>query len=399
MKTIQLFLIIIIMFAVNLFAQQDTIRVATYNILNFSGSNGGTRIADFRTVTQSMNPDILVVQEMIDESGVQLFQSQGLSSEYSAVPFHDGRDTDNALYYRSSVFEFVGADYLTTALRDIAEYEMKHRDSGESLFIYSAHLKASSGTDNEQKRLAEVDILMNHIAAHLEQSNRIVVGDFNVYTAAEPAFVKLLQDSLLLDPINAEGDWHSNQAYASLHTQSSRGGSYGGLDDRFDMILISKELKDNILPATYCAFGNDGQHLNESINEGMNIAVPTTVANALYDASDHIPVMTDFVFQAPTAIHAESSQNIPHTFELGQNYPNPFNSATILNYRLPVNSHIKLEVLNILGKSVMVLDSGYRTAGEHQVRIESKPDWPSGIYYVRLTAGDNVKVRKIILLK
>src|SRR5208283_1408111 len=86
-------------------------------------------------------------------------------------------------------------------------------------------------------------------------------------------------------------------------TQSTRvgalpdSGSTGGLNDRFDMILTSASSMDtNIILSSYTPFGNDGHHFDGNINDLPNTAVPDSVANALYYASDHLPVYCNFRF-------------------------------------------------------------------------------------------------------
>ena len=79
----------------------------------------------------------------------------------------------------------------------------------------------------------------------------------------------------------------------------------GGLDDRFDFQLLSPTLFDgdgfSIMPSTYRSFGNDGDHYNVSINTGNNAYFPgqtarsNGLADALHDASDHIPVVADLM--------------------------------------------------------------------------------------------------------
>ncbi len=51
-------------------AQPDTLRIATYNLLKFPGTTGDARIAHFRTVIDSIDPDDLVVQELLSEAGL-----------------------------------------------------------------------------------------------------------------------------------------------------------------------------------------------------------------------------------------------------------------------------------------------------------------------------------------
>ncbi|MBK7964929.1 MAG: hypothetical protein IPK10_06345 [Bacteroidetes bacterium] len=80
------------------------------------------------------------------------------------------------------------------------------------------------------------------------------------------------------------------------------GGSTGGMDDRFDMILYSKAISEvggwEVVPNSLIPFGNDGNHYNDSINRQPNIAVSIALANALHIASDHLPITLKLVHQS-----------------------------------------------------------------------------------------------------
>lgn len=257
-----------------------------------------------------LKPDLLVVQEMVSNAGMTDFYNNVLNvvapGVFTAVPFNDGPDTDNGVFYRSDKWLFISASYIATALRDIAEYVIQPRNSPEQLRIYSFHLKASSGSTNEQSRFAETTILRDYLNNLPVGANFILVGDFNIYTSSEPAWQKLIgnetnNNGRAVDPLNLTGNWSSNSAIAQHHTQSPRvrsfgGGSNGGMDDRFDIILTSTSMTDNILTSTYNAYGNDGNHFNDSINRLPNNAVPDSVANALHNASDHLPITARFIF-------------------------------------------------------------------------------------------------------
>ena len=100
------------------------------------------------------------------------------------------------------------------------------------------------------------------------------------------------------------GTWN-DASYAQYHTQSTRtrqfgGGANGGLDDRFDLILMSQAVIDaggmQYDDGTYIPYGNDGLHYNDSINQPPNNAVGQEIANALHYSSDHLPVMASFTF-------------------------------------------------------------------------------------------------------
>ncbi|MDP2208774.1 MAG: fibronectin type III domain-containing protein [Bacteroidota bacterium] len=309
-------------FASASYSQTDTLTIVTYNILNYPGSDAAIRNPFFRPVIHSMKPDVLIVQEMISQTGVTTFLNEVMNKYqpglYSTVTFNDGPDTDNSFYYRSDKVTYLGAQYINTALRQIAEYTFRHTNSGEVIKIYSLHLKASATTDDENKRLAEVTILRNHMNALPANTNFIVGGDFNIYKSSEPAYQKLIgseadNDGRCFDPKTLTGTWNQS-VYAIHHTQSPRtrafgGGANGGMDDRFDMLLNSFSLTDNLISASYKAYGNDGNHFNDSINRLPNSAVPDSVAHGLHYGADHIPVVAKYVFQSLSAFNLLSPAN------------------------------------------------------------------------------------------
>jgi len=304
-------------------APADAIRVVTYNILNFPGSTGAEREDDFRTVTGELDADVLVVQEMLSASGVEQFLNNvlnyGSPGAYAAVPFVDGPDTDNALFYRTSTIEFVSTQQLHTALRDISEYVVRpvgYASDDAALRIYSLHLKAGSTSSDQSKRLAEASVLRDHTNSFEPGRHFVAAGDLNIRASTEAAYQRLVgseanDNGRFKDPIGAPGNWHDNAGFAAIHTQSPRtasfgGGATGGMDDRFDQILISYALDDgeglDYIGGSYVAFGNDGYHFNIAINEGTNYAVGPVVADAIHEAADHLPVYADF--QVPARIDA-----------------------------------------------------------------------------------------------
>jgi hypothetical protein len=101
----------------------------------------------------------------------------------------------------------------------------------------------------------------------------------------------------------------------------------------------------------------------------------------------------------PTAV-AELSQQIPYESHLFQNYPNPFNPTTSIRYLLARSSTVNLSIHNILGQTISVLINERQDAGEHTVtwNAQSK-SVPSGVYFVRLSAGGVNLNRKIMLVK
>jgi len=88
----------------------------------------------------------------------------------------------------------------------------------------------------------------------------------------------------------------------------------------------------------------------------------------------------------------------PLEFKLAQNYPNPFNAATTINYELPQHSHVRLEIYNLLGQRIETLVDEEQEAGYRSVSWRAS-EVGSGIYFMRLEAGEKSHTRKMLLMK
>ena len=310
------YLIIWFLLCCSLLVGQSDHTFLTYNILNYQDDDD--REDDFITVIEYVEPDIIIAQEVIGTSGYNHFQADVLEiiapGEWSGATFiNQSASIDIALFYRHDVFSFISTDLVNTAqsagTRDVVEWIMEHNESSTQFNVYGVHFKASSGNANAQWRLAEATALRDYLDDLPAGSHFIVAGDFNIYSnssASEPAFEMLTgegddDDGRLFDPVDRIGHWHNNSSFADVHTQSPRSGSYGGMDDRFDWIFASESVLNetyelNYVADSYWAVGNDGNHFNQAINDGNNTSVNDAMADALHDASDHLPVMVSFTF-------------------------------------------------------------------------------------------------------
>ncbi|KAA3635916.1 MAG: PKD domain-containing protein [Calditrichaeota bacterium] len=122
----------------------------------------------------------------------------------------------------------------------------------------------------------------------------------------------------------------------------------------------------------------------------------THASNTYNDAENHVTRSCESGDVFSNGVGAMTA--LPNTFGLNQNYPNPFNPSTEISFSLPQASTVKLEVFNIRGQKVEVLASGQFSAGHHSVTWDASSN-PSGIYLYRLTAGDKVETKKMVLMK
>lgn len=124
----------------------EAVKIATWNIKKFSVTTGTDREDDFRKVIEQLDLDILVVQEMCSQDGVDQFLNNIMNysspGTYKAAEFEDGNDTNNALFYKNSTITCVSHDeinvppYNSDELREISEYVLEIKEGpGKVLMV------------------------------------------------------------------------------------------------------------------------------------------------------------------------------------------------------------------------------------------------------------------------
>jgi hypothetical protein len=92
------------------------------------------------------------------------------------------------------------------------------------------------------------------------------------------------------------------------------------------------------------------------------------------------------------------STEIPSGYTLSQNYPNPFNPTTNIKFAIPKNELVTMKVYDILGREVITLVNEKLNSGTYTVDWNAS-EYPSGIYFYKLTTGSYSETKKMILLK
>ncbi|RJP75262.1 MAG: T9SS C-terminal target domain-containing protein [Candidatus Zixiibacteriota bacterium] len=163
-----------------------------------------------------------------------------------------------------------------------------------------------------------------------------------------------------------------------------------------DVYLVKVDLDGTqIWQQTFGGSGYDCGHcVQQTTDSGYAIAGLTDSYGAgLYDvyliktAAEPVPV-------APF----EEMPVAPRAFALHLPYPNPFNPSTAIGYRLPAPGLVSLRIYDTAGREVKTLVDGWQGAGRHEVTFDAS-GLPSGIYFVRLAAGEGTAVQKVVLLK
>jgi hypothetical protein len=89
---------------------------------------------------------------------------------------------------------------------------------------------------------------------------------------------------------------------------------------------------------------------------------------------------------------------IPTVYSLEQNYPNPFNPETKIQFSLPEDSNVKLEIFNLQGQIVATLVDGALSAGYHTATFDATT-YPSGVYFYKIVAGNFTDIKRMLLIK
>ncbi len=103
------------------------------------------------------------------------------------------------------------------------------------------------------------------------------------------------------------------------------------------------------------------------------------------------------ISQTKTVVN-ELAEDLPTRVALYQNYPNPFNPATTINFEVPRQAKVRLEVFNLLGKKVMTLVDETKIQGRYSARFDAR-QLASGVYIYRLQVGNVSINRKMTLIK
>ncbi|MBW7889126.1 MAG: T9SS type A sorting domain-containing protein [Bacteroidetes bacterium] len=166
------------------------------------------------------------------------------------------------------------------------------------------------------------------------------------------------------------------------------------------------EVSDDVL--AILVRGRDGR------NTYSNVVADTSFGYTILRTGNKIGSMTGLIYYANnryklvprtnadfsnvTGVSVAYKNTAPKQYSLMQNYPNPFNPSTTIRYELPVSGFTTLTVYNILGQEVAQLVNEIQNTGAYNVTFDAS-NLSSGMYLYKLTVGDFVQVKKMMLLK
>lgn len=146
--------------------------------------------------------------------------------------------------------------------------------------------------------------------------------------------------------------------------------------------------------------GNDVSLMVASGPYSINAGDSVRVGFALL-AADSLSMLTDAAAAADIKFNTINSvpQNpSSYAFSLEQNFPNPFSENTVISFILPKIEDINLSIFDAAGKKTLTVVNAKLSQGKHQFTVHSNK-LSSGIYYVKLKAGEREETKKLVLTK
>jgi hypothetical protein len=221
--------------------------------------------------------------------------------------------------------------------------------------------------------------------------------------------------------------WFSNNNDWS-HTNNPGEGTFGRIDHNYIPYLMTLPISGNRADPTVVSIRNISQsyiflcYVQDAKFGGMTFKGSTLYLSdqgnnkvwkwditSIYNTTNFIPAGTitaaypgfgglslnDNTF--PMGI-TTISNNIPGSYSLKQNYPNPFNPSTKIQYEISHSGMVKLVVFDALGREVETLVNENQSAGVYEATFNAS-QYSSGMYFYRLTTGNFVETKKMLMVK
>ncbi len=187
---------------------------------------------------------------------------------------------------------------------------------------------------------------------------------------------------VLLSPVGTTGEprnpvlsWHASASATSYQLQVAG-------NSTFSTVVVDTTVADTLLQLRPLEANTRYYWRVRAANEHGTSAYSVA---ASFMTGDQITAVDEFA-------------ELPTEFGLSENYPNPFNPTTSLQYFVGSPRHVSLKVYDALGHVIATLVDERKPAGHYRATFEAR-GFASGVYFMRLSAGEFVAMRKAILMR
>jgi hypothetical protein len=164
-------------------------------------------------------------------------------------------------------------------------------------------------------------------------------------------------------------------------------------------LSVVTELPGEVKWSATVVSGGQNWRLNISPNNGfLNDTMMISVISAglpvgIYSKYIKISSPDEYFYPFEIKVNLCVNPNILH-----QNYPNPFNSSTWIEYDLPEDGPVTLEIYNPQGQKICTILSNYQTQGSYKFEWESR-NYPPGLYILLIKTRNFSEAIKMALIK
>lgn len=381
----------------------ETFDVATWNIEWFGDTNSGHGPSDdprqfnnVRAIIEASNIDIWALQEianptafrrLVDSLGAGYAGRLGDENPY-------GVSQRLAFIYRTDVVELLLSQHLFAGdpedsynfgYRPPMEVRVRVSLPGDTMQVslITFHGKCCGDTEEWDRRKDGAGQLKGRIDFLRPSDPIILLGDFNDeldssihgFTTPSP-YAALVADSTD-DNHYFAATLHLEESSPELATYCDDASCSNSQGSTLDHIIMTDEV------APY--FEMSGRY-----------TAPLEANNRyVYETSDHLPVYARLAFPAGSAISPAGT--LPKHLSVAAPFPNPFSGLMTLQYELAAPADVQIGVYDVLGRRVAKLADERRAAGPHMLTF-APSDLPAGMYTIRVTAGSETVVRRVVHL-
>ncbi len=225
-----------------------------------------------------------------------------------------------------------------------------------------------------------------------------------MYTGFEPVdtlgrwmYYDAEEDTSYLDPLwSSSLDWNPSKTKLLVGCLRYSPGWAGPYGSRWYTINLEDHSVDTIgVAAPDSATGNPDVYVKGGANGPRGGFF--TDENTLYTVDFYLWTLDKWTYTEGNTVDEEIQ--VAEKFELKQNYPNPFNPTTTIPFVLDKNAKVSLKVYNMLGQEVAtVVNNQMTNAGYHRVEFDAS-DLSTGMYIYRIKAGNQMKTKRMMLVK
>lgn len=373
-------------------SHSDDLRILSYNVERDNLFNPSAK-ENFRRIFQAINPDIIGLEEVYDNSGSEAATliEEFLPSEADQQWFSGDVGNDNLMVSRYPVINQKSLSGNAAYLLDLGDRE---------LLTIVAHPSCCSNNESRQREIDEFMAFIRDSKAGLEfniEENTpiVIMGDMNLVGFAQQQTTLITGEIVNQETfgVSFNPDWDNtafedlkpkNPGLPTTFTWYSAGSSFSA--GRLDYMVYSGSVMET----------TNGFALHTPEMDTDSLLAYGLEQNDVILASDHLPLVGDFQFKTLTS--NESSPELPGNFDLFQNYPNPFNPTTNITFQIANAALIKLAIHDVLGRKIDTLFEGRKSKGNHTLTFDAS-SFTSGIYYYSLTVDGITISKKMLLLK